>query len=153
MSLRRIQKELEELNKEQTVNYCAGPVNDSDLFNWQATILGPKDTPYENGIFYIDIKFSKDHPFKPPLCIMKTRIYHPNLREDKKICCCAMSILGDGWNTSLTISKVLRSIYCLLIDPNIECCDNGNYEAFQLYNTDREKFNTKAKDWTKRYAT
>ena len=33
--------------------------------HWYLSISGPKKTPYEGGLFYIEIKFPKDYPNSP----------------------------------------------------------------------------------------
>jgi hypothetical protein len=44
----------------------AGPVNEDDLFVWEALIQGPEGTPFEGGIFPAELKFPKDYPLNPP---------------------------------------------------------------------------------------
>ena len=82
MLTKRIRKELKEVSQ---LKCCtAGPKE--DLFHWEATMMGPKDTPYENGLFFLKIVFPPDYPFKPPKITFRTRIYHPNINPGGDIC-------------------------------------------------------------------
>ena len=56
----------------------AGPVNEDDLFLWEAMIQGPEGTPYEGGVFPAELKFPKDYPLMPPTMKFLCDIWHPN---------------------------------------------------------------------------
>ena len=146
MALKRIGKELQELGRDPPANCSAGPVAD-DHYHWTGTIMGPPDSPYQGGIFFLDIIFPNDYPFKPPKITFVTKIYHPNINGNGSIC---LDILKNNWSPALTISKVLLSISSLLCDPNPD--DPLVPDIASLYKTNREKYNNSASDWTKKYA-
>ncbi len=104
MALRRLQRDFQELRNNPPAN-CFIPTDccNDDPFHWQASILGPDNSPYAGGKFNLDILFPPDYPFKPPKVSFITRIYHCNINANGVIC---LDILKDQWSPALTISKV-----------------------------------------------
>ncbi|GMM33245.1 E2 ubiquitin-conjugating protein [Saccharomycopsis crataegensis] len=145
-SLRRINKEIKDLGRDPPASCSAGPSGD-DLYLWEASIMGPPDSPYAGGVFFLTIQFPTDYPFKPPKISFTTKIYHPNINSNGNIC---LDILKEEWSPALTVSKLLLSICSLLTDPNPD--DPLVPEIANVYKTDRQKYETTAKEWTKKYA-
>ena len=141
MSLKRIKKELEDIGQDPPANCSAGPIDESDLYHWQATIAGPDESPYQGGLFFQNIHFPLDYPFKPPKVSFMTRVYHPNINTHGSIC---LDILKDQWSPALTITKVLLSVSSQLTDP--EPNDPQVPEIAHLYKTDKTKYETTAKE-------
>jgi len=115
MLLKRLNNEIKFLKNDLMLNFSVGPINPIDITLWQATIIGPEDTPYHNGVFNLIIKFTDTYPFKPPHVYFTTPIYHCNISKNGEIC---LDILKDNWSPALDISKLLLSISSLLSDPN-----------------------------------
>tara|TARA_B100000927_G_C16351835_1_gene423588 strand:+ start:48 stop:503 length:456 start_codon:yes stop_codon:yes gene_type:complete len=147
MATVRIKKELELFTKDPPTNCSAGPIDD-DIFRWQATIMGPSDSPYQGGVFYLEINFPADYPYKPPKIRFNTKIYHPNINSSGGIC---LDILKDQWSPALTISKVLLSICSLLTDPNPD--DPLVPSIAELYIHNREEYAMQARAYTLQFAS
>lgn len=146
MALKRITKELNEMQHDTLSIGSAGPRQD-DMFLWDALLIGPSETPYAGGIFKLEIRFPNDYPFKAPKVEFKTKVYHPNINQNGGIC---LDILKDKWSPALTVSKVLLSISSLLADPNPN--DPLEHTIAQEYISNRESYETHAKNWTRTYA-
>jgi ubiquitin-conjugating enzyme E2 D/E len=146
-TLRRIRKEIEEMQKSPPENCSAGPVDDNDLFIWRATIVGPEGSPYHGGIFNLNITIPADYPFKAPRIVFSTKIYHCNVNSNGSIC---LDILKDNWSPALTISKALLSICSLMDDPNPN--DPLMPDIANLFVKDKAKHDANAREWTARYA-
>lgn len=147
MSVKRIGKEYSVLNAVPIPGCSAGPYGD-DMYHWQGSIFGPEDSPYAGGVFFLDIQFPADYPFKPPTVVFLTRIYHCNVNTSGQIC---LDIIKSQWSPALNIKDVLLSIKSLLTDPNPD--DPLVGEIAHLYKTNREKHDETAREWTLKYAT
>ncbi|CAO2623236.1 Ubiquitin-conjugating enzyme E2 D2 [Lemmus lemmus] len=109
--------------------------------------MGPEDSPYQGGVFFLVINFPSDYPFKPPKITFTTRIYHPNINRKGNIC---LDILGSEWSPALTISQVLLSVGTLLCNPNLD--DPLVPEIAQVYLKDKTKYDRLAREWTEKFA-
>ena len=145
MATRRLQKELKDLLREPVEGVTAGPVEDG-LLKWSAAVLGPPDSPYENGCWELSIEYPADYPFKPPKVAFLTPIFHPNI-NGRNIC---IDILQSQWSPALTISKVLLCIQSLIWDPDPH--DALVPDIGLLCRLDRARFETAAREMTARFA-
>ncbi|KRY51398.1 putative ubiquitin-conjugating enzyme E2 21 [Trichinella britovi] len=78
-------------------------------------IRGPPDSPYEGGVYELDIQIPETYPFTPPKVKFLTRIWHPNISSATGAIC--LDVLKDQWAASLTLRTVLLSIQALLGAP------------------------------------
>ena len=148
VSIKRLQSELNRMNKEKSDMYKVSIIGDN-ILQWTAKIKGPLDSPYKDGVFNLNISFKKEYPFKPPDVSFDTKIWHPNIGSNGNIC---LDILKSGkWSAALTVSKVLISLISLLTDPNAD--DPLNSDAGRMYREDRKLYNEKVINYVKKYAS
>eukprot|EP01083_Nonionella_stella_P023457 64908_1 len=146
MSLRRLTKEYKKINEDPPDYISLAPKGD-DLYEWEASIIGPDDSPYEDGAFALDITIPRDYPFHPPKLRFVTKVYHCNVNEKGNI---SLDILRDTWTPKSTIVKVLEAIRLMLTNPNPEY----NYvpQVASLYNNNRREHDRIANEWAVKYA-
>ena len=115
MAQKRIEKELNDFNKNPPPGITVKPINNNDMFNLEATFIGPSDSPYEGGTYRLNIVLPKDFPFKPPRFTFSLKVYHPQINGNVHI---DLNIFKDQWSPALTIVTSLLSIQSFLMTPN-----------------------------------
>ncbi|GJJ68087.1 ubiquitin-conjugating enzyme E2 T [Entomortierella parvispora] len=150
MTAGRLNKELKDLECKPPEGVICYPVNDS-MVHLHAELEGPEDTPYVGGVFQIEINIPERYPLEPPRCQFLTKVYHPNIDDEGRIC---LDILKTGskgtWRPSLNIQTVLTSLRVLLAYPNPD--DPLIVDIANEFKDNQEGFTLKAKDYTRRYA-
>jgi ubiquitin-conjugating enzyme E2 G1 len=108
-------------------------VDEKNLLEWKFIILGPHETPYEGGIYEGIITFPNTYPNNPPVVKFNSKIWHPNVYPDGKLC---ISILHEGndntgyeheierWRSIQNVRTIFLSIISLLNDPNPDSAAN-----------------------------
>jgi len=146
-ALRRIQKELSDLNAKplQNVTFV---VDETNILNWSVTIKASADGPYKGGKFIFDLKFDQQFPFKAPDVKFRTKIYHPGINEEGAIC---LLLLKDEWKPAISLSRVLTTIQEKLNNPSPD--DPFNPDIAAELKDNKAKFLATAKEWTKKYAS
>ena len=92
-------------------------------------LSGPGQSPYNGGIFFLNIVFPPEYPFKPPRVSFTTKIYHPNINDKGGIC---LDILKENWSPALTISKV-RAMACRGVSCRGVSCRGVAWRGVYLY--------------------
>ncbi|CAG8898765.1 unnamed protein product [Penicillium egyptiacum] len=148
----RLFKELKDYNKEgenETFLFLR-PVDEDDILHWEAVLKGPVGTPYEGGLWHVNIEVPPNYPIAPPTVYFTTKIVHPNIDfRTGEVC---LSLFDAEWSPAGGLSATLRAIQWLLKDPNpdsplnVEIAvllrkgDLAGYESLVRYLTEQERW-------------
>ncbi|XP_026472487.1 ubiquitin-conjugating enzyme E2-17 kDa-like [Ctenocephalides felis] len=136
---RRLLRDFKRLQEDPPIGVSGAP-SDNNILIWNAVILGPLGTPFENGIFRLKLLFSETYPNEPPLVRFRNRMFHPNIYANGIVC---LDILHSKWSGTYDISTILTSIRYLLCEPNPE--SPANSVAASTYKENREEYDKQVK--------
>ncbi|XP_044512140.1 ubiquitin-conjugating enzyme E2 36-like isoform X1 [Mangifera indica] len=125
----------------------ASPSEDNMRY-FNVMILGPTQSPYEGGVFKLELFLPEEYPMAAPKVRFLTKIYHPNIDKLGRIC---LDILKDKWSPALQIRTVLLSIQALLSAPNPD--DPLSENIAKHWKTNEAEAVETAKEWTRLYAS
>ncbi|TRY72017.1 hypothetical protein TCAL_09606 [Tigriopus californicus] len=147
-ALRRLMAEFKQLSENPPEGLMAGPISDENYFEWEAAITGPQDTVFEDGVFIARLTFPQDYPLNPPKMKFMSKIFHPNIYADGRVCISILHAPGDDpmgyeqsserWSPVQSVEKVLLSVMSMLAEPNTE--SPANVDAAKMWRENREDF-------------
>ncbi|KAJ4795888.1 ubiquitin-conjugating enzyme E2 [Rhynchospora pubera] len=135
-------KQLRDLMKNPVDGFSAGLVDDSNVFEWQVTIIGPPDTLYDGGYFNAIMTFPANYPNSPPTVRFTSEMWHPNVYPDGRVCISILhppgedpngyELASERWTPVHTVESIVVSIISMLSSPNDE--SPANIDAAVSYN-------------------
>jgi len=146
----RLTRELQMIKKTPPPGIAAFLDSDNDLSVWRAEIVGPPESPFEDGVFDLSIKFPPRYPMEPPSCRFISSIapYHPNIDAHGRICLDTLKSPPAGtWSPAVSLSSLLLSLRSLLGEPNPD--DGLVADISQQYRLHPEQWRIEAKKQTK----
>jgi ubiquitin-protein ligase len=86
---------------------CGGHRINANFAPRNAVIIGPADTPFEDGTFSLVMNFEEQYPNKPPAVKFVSQMFHPNVYATGELC---LDILQNRWSPTYDVAAVLTSI-------------------------------------------
>ncbi|KAJ8098663.1 ubiquitin-conjugating enzyme/RWD-like protein [Lipomyces tetrasporus] len=143
---KRIIKETERLVSDPVPGINAVPHEDN-LRYFDVTVDGPSQSPYEGGVFKLELFLPEEYPMVAPKVRFLTKIYHPNIDKLGRIC---LDVLKTNWSPALQIRTILLSVQALLGAPNPD--DPLANDVAQRWKEDERAAISTAREWTQSYA-
>ena len=157
-SAAQILKEFKDINRNPISNcgVTVGLFNENDPTRWRVSLLGPKDTSYNGGLFYLSVQFPQDYPQKAPEICFLTPIYHvnvnprvPTMPGGESLGHICISTL-NWWKPEYRMREVLTNIFALFYMGNPE--SPYGLDRAEEFRENRTLHEEKIKYFTKKYA-
>jgi len=130
-------------------DYEVNLVNDS-MQEFHVKFFGPKETPYEGGVWKVHVELPDQYPYKSPSIGFVNRIYHPNIDELSGSVC--LDVINQTWSPMFDMINIFEVFLPQLLRyPNPS--DPLNGEAAALIIREPKNFETKVKEYLRKYAT
>lgn len=136
----RLQDEYRMLMAQSPSGASASPRDKNHPFVWDATIMGPERTPWEGGLYSLEIRFSHQHPYRPPFVKFITEMFHPNITSEGVP---AIELLQSRWDSKTRLTTILNELQNLLGAPSP--LYPVHLEAARMYRTDRKQYERRAR--------
>ena len=149
-----LKKQFKDINKASDLGLSVGLVDENNFYKWSVVIFGPTETIYEGGFFRAILTFPDDYPNSPPQMQFTTKMWHPNIYKDGKVCISILHPPGtdkfneqekaeERWRPSLGAEEILLSVISMLNDPNPD--SPANIDAAVMFRKNREEYNSKVR--------
>ena len=137
------------------VGITVGLFYEDNMFEWKCTLLGPKETFYQGGLFILKVIFPDNYPISRPTVLFSTPIYHLNIKYflggSQPLGFVSLSTLYD-WKPGDSIMKILPEIFNLLYKNNpYYAYDDKNQTRKNEFINNHKLFEKKAKYFTSKY--
>ena len=93
---------------------------DNNFYEWHGNVKANTNNVYKGAVLHFKIVFPKDYPLSPPtVYLLNTRIKHPNVMPDQRIC---IDIFEKGkgsykgWKTGYTVLSLLLQLQMFFFD-------------------------------------
>lgn len=128
----RIQKDIADLDGGKVATVTFPKINDLTNFN---VVITPDSGFWKGATYNFVFVVPPHYPHSPPKVECRTKIYHPNIDLQGKVC---LNILREDWKPVLDINAVIYGLIYLFYEPNPE--DPLNHEAADLFRKDIKSF-------------
>lgn len=126
-------------------------LRENSMSTFDASILGLEGTPYESGIFKLEIQLPDKYPFEPPRVQFLTPVYHPNVDDSGRICLDLLRLPPAGsWRPTILLGGLLHSLRLLLAQPNPD--DPLMVDIAEEFRFNKNEYIRKAKERTRKFA-